>query len=123
MFPRCANSECSASFGNFREGTFFRFRRTDSEPSSSAKNHSVEHAWLCASCSAQYTLEYRENKTILVALLPVMPLIEAPPTPVPMRQRARAMRRRRPSTRRTSAQPPANNPMIVLAINPRGEFD
>jgi hypothetical protein len=27
MFPHCANPDCTASFGNFREGLFFRFRR------------------------------------------------------------------------------------------------
>jgi len=125
MFPRCANPECQESFTSFREGTFFRFRRADSEAaSSSERHHAVEHAWLCAPCSEHYTADYIENKIALVAVAPVMPVVEEVlASPVPMRARARGMRRRRPSTRRSSAQPPAANPMIVLAINPRGEFD
>jgi hypothetical protein len=125
MFPRCANPECQESFSSFREGTFSRFRRTDSEAaSSSGKHHAVEHAWLCARCSEHYTADYIENKIALVSIAPVMPVVEEVlPSAVPMRARARAMRRRRPSARRSSAQPPAANPMIVLAINPRGEFD
>jgi len=125
MFPRCANPECSETFGSFHEGKFFRFRRTDSAAASSpGKHHAVEHAWLCARCSEHYTADYIENKIALVSIAPVMPVVEEVlPSPVPMRARARAMRRRRPSTRRSSAQPPAANPMIVLAINPRGEFD
>ena len=124
MFPRCANSECSASFGSFREGAFFRFRRTDADLQAPSKSHSVEHAWLCASCSEQFTLEYRENKTILVSRVPVMPLIEvAPSAPVHLRKRARPIRRRRASSRRASAPPPSSNPFVVLAITPRGEID
>jgi len=124
MFPRCANPECSASFGSFREGAFFRFRRTDADLQAPSKSHSVEHAWLCAPCSEQFTLEYRENKTILVARVPVMPLIEvAPSAPVRLRKRARPMRRRRTSSRRASAPPPSGNPFVVLAITPRGEID
>jgi len=126
MFPRCANSDCSSSFSSLREGTFFRFRRTDSDPKADARHHLVEHAWLCTACSKQYTLEYCENKAILVSLapaMPVMPFIEVTSTPVPLRKRARSIRRRRPSSRRASAQPPANNPLILLAINPRGDFD
>jgi len=124
VFPRCANSECSASFGNFREGTFFRFRRTDSDSKASAKHHAVEHAWLCTRCSEHYTLEHRENKTILAALVPAMPLIEVPGSPVPLRKRTRSIRRRRrPSSRRSSAQPPTNSPLVVLAITPRSDFE
>jgi hypothetical protein len=126
MFPQCANPECSESFSSFREGTFFRFRRTDGEAASApGKHHAVEHAWLCAHCSEHYTADYVDNKIALLAAAPlVMPVVEEVlPSPAPMRARARAMRRRRPSTRRSSAQPPAANPMIVLAINPRGEFD
>jgi len=125
MFPRCANPECHESFTSFREGRFFRFRRTDAEAACApGKHHAVEHAWLCASCSERYTADYVDNKVALVAIAPVMAAVEETlPSPAPMRARARAMRRRRPSTRRSSAQPPAANPMIVLAINPRGEFD
>lgn len=126
MFPRCANSECSASFGSFREGAFFRFRRTDADLQAPSKSHSVEHAWLCAPCSEQFTLEYRENKTILVARVPVMPLVEvevAPGAPARLHKRARPMRRRRSSSRRASAPPPSGNPFVVLAITPRGEID
>ncbi len=126
MFPRCANSECPATFGSFREGTFFRFRRTSSEGRAPTNSHSVDHAWLCTRCSENYSLEYRENHAVLTPLIPAMlPIVEVPrsPEPPPKRSRvARAARRRRPSSRRASAQPPANNPLIVLAIAPRGDF-
>jgi hypothetical protein len=126
MFPRCANSECPASFGSLREGTFFRFHRAGSHAQVSAKHHSVEHAWLCTQCSERYTVEYREDKTFLVPIAPAMPLIpvieEVPANPAPLRKRTRPARRR-PSSRRASAAPPASNPFVVLAITPRGDFD
>jgi hypothetical protein len=124
MFPRCANSECSASFTNFREGTFFRFRRTDPDPKAPAKNHSVEHSWLCTECSERYTLEYRDSKAMLVSLAPAMPLIEVPSESLTLRKRTRSIRRRRrPSSRRSTAPTPANSPLVVLAITPRSDFD
>lgn len=125
MFPQCANSECSASFASFREGSFFRFRRTDPAHAVPAKSHAVEHAWLCAQCSERYTLDYQENKTILVSIAPARPpieLIEVPSPSLPMRKRTRANRRHRPSSRRASAQPAANSPLVVLAITPRTDF-
>jgi hypothetical protein len=123
MFPQCENAECSASFGNFREGTFFRFRRTDSDPKAPSRNHSVEHAWLCAQCSGHYSLEYNENKVVVVSRVPAMPLIEAPSQPLPLRKRTRSIRRRRLASRRASAPPAANGPLVVLAITPRSDFD
>jgi hypothetical protein len=129
MFPRCANLECSASFGSFREGTFFRFRRTDAAPEASAKHHSVEHAWLCPKCSERHTVEYRENRTILVPLEPAMPvvevveMIEAPGHHLPPRKRTRPNRRHRSNSRRAAAPSLANSPLVVLAITPRGDLD
>ena len=76
MFPRCANPQCQESFSSFREGTFFRFRRTDAEAASSpGKHHAVEHAWLCARCSEHYTADYVDNKIALVSIAPVMPVV------------------------------------------------
>jgi hypothetical protein len=83
----------------------------------------VEHAWLCTQCSELYTLEYREDKAVLVSIAPVMPIAEEiPANPVPLRKRTRPMRRR-PSSRRASGAPPTSNPFVVLAITPRGDFD
>jgi len=120
MFPQCANRECSASFGKLREGILFRFRRSHLA-GEAPHSHSVEHAWLCARCCETHTLEYRENRAILVSLAPPT---EVTPIPAPMRKRSRGPRslRRRPRSRRAPAQNAGGNPVVVLAITPNGDF-
>ena len=101
MFPQCANTECSAVFGNIREGNLFRFRRVHAGDGSPANSHSVEHAWLCVKCCKTLTVEFRNNQ---VALFPLAPFVPAPSiVAMPLRKRRRGGRpmRRQRSRRRT----------------------
>jgi len=116
MFPHCANPDCTASFGNFREGVFFRFRRSCPAREAVSRNHSVEHCWLCKDCSEEYTVDYRDNRSLLISLVPAVPLPQPVEAPKPPR-RARAKRRPR-STRRAPAQQSHANPLLILAITP-----
>jgi hypothetical protein len=59
MISKCANLDCAKSF-NYQEGRFFRFRQTLVE-GEQANNHSVEHYWLCGSCSEKFTLAERSQ--------------------------------------------------------------
>jgi hypothetical protein len=123
MFPHCANPDCSASFGNFREGLFFRFRRAYPASEKPVNHHSVEHFWLCKDCSEEYTLEYRDNHSILIPLVPVVALPIAPPENPKIIERAKSPRRnhakRRPrSPRRVPLKPGGSNPLVILAISP-----
>lgn len=128
MFPNCANPECSASFGKLRDGHLFRFRRTHVAGDGPSNSHSVEHAWLCAKCSEIFTLEYRNNCSVLVALplpAPVSQKIaqEEIHAPMPTRGRRRIKRRiRRPRSRRGLPSNVGNAPVVLLAITPKGDF-
>src|ERR1700691_1484770 len=122
MFPHCANPDCTASFGSFREGLFFRFRRAQPAGKKPVNHHSVEHFWLCKDCSEEYTLEYRENRSILTPLLPVATLPIARPAVPAIVERAKLPRRihvnRRPrSPRRVPLKPSGSNPLVILAIS------
>jgi hypothetical protein len=121
MFPRCANAECTASFGNLREGKLFRFHRRQQAGEAPLNSHSVEHAWLCARCCETFDLEYRENQAILVSLAPP---VEVAPLPLPRRKRLRGPRsvRRRPPSRRGPMQTPGASPVVLFAITPSGDF-
>jgi hypothetical protein len=132
MFPHCANPDCTASFGNFREGVFFLFRRSNlaEVPSNS---HSVEHFWLCKECCEDYTLDYRDNRSILISLLPPVTL---PPQPMeaqikaqvaaqveaPRPPRRPRVKRRPRNTRRAPVQQSHGNPLLILAVTPVGDF-
>lgn len=68
MLARCANPDCRAPYELHRgHGRFFRFRR-NSPPAAPANSHSVQHHWLCDSCSRIYTLDYRAAIGVLLAL-------------------------------------------------------
>ena len=58
MITRCANQECSRLF-DYREGRYFRFQGNVAPGEVPANVHSVEHFWLCGSCSEAYTLEHQ----------------------------------------------------------------
>lgn len=121
MFPQCANTECSAVFGNIREGNLFRFGRVHTGDGSPANSHSVEHAWLCARCCKTLTVEFRNNQIVLVPLAAIAPITSiATLTSRKRRRGVRPMRRRR-SRRRPPANP-ACPPVVVLAIKPAGDF-
>jgi len=66
MLSCCANPDCGAPFDH-GHGRFFRFRQNS--PSESAPNsHSVQHHWLCDSCSKTFTLDYRAAIGVLLSL-------------------------------------------------------
>ena len=125
MFPHCANPNCTASFGSFREGLFFRFRRAQPASEKPVNHHSVEHFWLCKDCAEEYTLEYRDNRSILIPLLSVPALpnaraeIAATVERTKLPRRSRAKRRPR-SPRRVALKAGGRNPLVILAISPSG---
>jgi hypothetical protein len=65
MLSRCANPDCGTNFDH-GHGRFFRFRRSSTP--APVNSHSVQHHWLCDSCSETYTLDYREAIGILLSL-------------------------------------------------------
>ena len=67
MISQCANSECLTSFGDYRRGRLFRFHQSHPKGSAPVNSHSVTHFWFCSVCSDIYTLEYRENRVLLVS--------------------------------------------------------
>jgi hypothetical protein len=67
MFSLCANPDCRAPFDH-GHGRFFRFRQNSQQMPSVQNSHSVQHHWLCDSCSKTYTLDYREAIGVLLSL-------------------------------------------------------
>lgn len=57
MISKCANPSCSKKLIRLDGGKFFGFH-------TSAK--SIEHFWLCASCSRVFTLKMMEGKVELL---------------------------------------------------------
>ena len=74
-------------------------------------HHSVEHFWLCRECSEEYTLEYRDNHSILIPLLPVAALPNAQPVP--------AVGERTKLPRRSSAKRRPRSPSRAVEIERR----
>ena len=67
MLRKCANPACTAPFRSLREGKLFL-----------AENHVLEardrkprreHFWLCAGCSAQFTLRFDEKRGMVTVPL------------------------------------------------------
>ncbi len=56
MITKCFNPECQAAF-DYREGRLVRSSRMLSNSASNENRPVIEHFWLCASCTAAYTLE------------------------------------------------------------------
>ncbi len=56
MITKCFNPKCEAAF-DYREGRLVRSSRILSNSQSSGNRPVIEHFWLCASCTAIYTLE------------------------------------------------------------------
>jgi hypothetical protein len=67
MLSRCANPDCRAPF-DYGHGRFFRFRQNSSQSATVPNSHSVQHHWLCDSCSKTYTLDYRAAIGVLLSL-------------------------------------------------------
>lgn len=64
-FSLCANPECRVSFV-YGEGCFFRFRQSQDAGNRIPNTHSVQHFWLCGTCSKRLTLEHRDGSGVLV---------------------------------------------------------
>jgi hypothetical protein len=64
---KCANTDCEAPF-DYRRGRFYRFSGDCPEDQIPANTHSLQHFWLCDRCSARFTLEFRDGKSILLPL-------------------------------------------------------
>lgn len=56
MVSKCANPKCDKPFRKLKEGHIFGFQR----------KKRVEHFWLCAHCSAGYTLRMQQSEVVLV---------------------------------------------------------
>lgn len=67
MLSRCANPDCGVSFDH-GHGRFFRFRQNSPQLATPPNSHSVQHHWLCDSCSRTYTLDYRAAIGVLLSL-------------------------------------------------------
>jgi hypothetical protein len=66
---RCANPDCRAHYdADCGDGRFFRFRRNTRSSGAPVNSHSVQHHWLCNSCSRTYTLHYRAAIGVLLSL-------------------------------------------------------
>lgn len=63
-FPKCANPECSASF-HYKEGQLFRLHLSHKDGEPPPNTHSVQHFWLCNTCSESYTLEYEGDRGLI----------------------------------------------------------
>jgi len=73
LHPKCANPACAAAFHWLAGGRFFRFRPGDLGPSTKGDTAegaepagSVKHYWLCESCAQSYSLNFREDRGVLV---------------------------------------------------------
>jgi hypothetical protein len=67
MFAKCSNPNCTATF-DYREGRLIRFSKPPLDGSGPADDHSVEHFWLCGSCSKFYGFEYERGAGMNVKL-------------------------------------------------------
>jgi len=65
MFSQCANPVCGLAF-DYRQGRLFRFHKNHDAGKPAPNTHSVQHFWLCGTCSQQFTLEYRQDAGVLI---------------------------------------------------------
>jgi hypothetical protein len=65
MLSTCANPDCAVPF-EYQRGRFFRFHRSSPEGHSATNTHSVQHFWLCKSCSEVFTLEYAAGLGVVI---------------------------------------------------------
>jgi hypothetical protein len=65
MLSTCANPDCATPFDH-QHGRFFRFRRPLLEGHTATNAHSVQHFWLCKSCSQAFTLEYASGFGVVI---------------------------------------------------------
>lgn len=67
MLQKCANPACTAPFRSLREGKLFLAE--NHVPDASDRKLRREHFWLCATCSAQFTLRYDEERGMVTVPL------------------------------------------------------
>ncbi len=65
MLSICANPECAVPF-DYRRGRFFRFHRAPLHGQVAPNTHSVQHFWLCKSCSDVYTMELASGMGVVI---------------------------------------------------------
>ena len=68
MLQKCANPSCTAPFRSLREGKLFLAENHAAE--SGDRKLRREHFWLCASCSAQFTLRFDDQRKMITVPLP-----------------------------------------------------
>jgi hypothetical protein len=69
MFSVCANPDCRRPF-DCEQGRLFRFHKDYPAGGNPPNIHSVQHFWLCSPCSTMYTLEYHNDRGVLIKSLP-----------------------------------------------------
>ena len=81
MLSKCANPSCSNEFHYFGEGKVFEIRWDSSSGVArgghARQHHSVEHYWLCASCSGKLTLALDAARNVLIIPRPTPELDRA----------------------------------------------
>ena len=60
----------------------YRFPKRGAEDGRQANTHSVQHFWLCASCSEEYSLKYDEDLGITIGLQSERTRAGKPPRPI-----------------------------------------
>ncbi len=65
MISFCANPACRIAF-DYRQGELYRFHKAHREDEQPPNTHSVQHFWLCAGCSTEFTLVYTEERGVLL---------------------------------------------------------
>lgn len=81
MLSKCANPDCSASFHYYGQGRLFEVHfedaglmfkaAVDDEKASTKKSRTVEHFWLCSSCSQVMTIAMDRSQNVRI-----LPLFE-----------------------------------------------
>jgi hypothetical protein len=67
MLQKCANPACTMPFRSLREGKLFLAESHLLEASDRKLRR--EHFWLCADCSAQFTLRFDEKRGMVTVPL------------------------------------------------------
>jgi len=78
MLQKCANPGCTVPFRSLREGKLFLAETfaPDSDGGIDVNRRKIrkrEHFWLCAACSAHFTLHYDASQGMLT--VPIRPVI------------------------------------------------
>ena len=69
MFSLCATPDCKIPFDH-RHGRLYRFHKDHPAGSDPPNTHSVQHFWLCRTCSSRCSLEYQPQGGVMINTLP-----------------------------------------------------